>query len=203
MKFKDSASGKVFSNVYDYIYDEDTKRKCAAKGCRSCPISIDNNEFGQLCPIFSRNYPERAASLLGLEIIREAGIDFPMPEYDPAEVSLKKKEKKPFVNAEIEFIREHLSERAILEQLAEEATELAKASLKLIRACSHENPTPVTPEEAYIGIIEECADISNCLVAMGFDTNKERWLIAKTMREKQQRWVERIKELQGGAESEV
>lgn len=94
----------------------------------------------------------------------------------------------------IDFIRANLSKRAILEQLAEEASELAQAALKMIRASGHENPTPVTPEEAYRNIIEECADVSTCLVALGYNTAKERLLISQTMHEKQQRWVERIKE---------
>lgn len=94
----------------------------------------------------------------------------------------------------LDFIRANLSERAMLEQLAEEAAELAQAALKMIRASSHENPTPVTPEEAYRNIIEECADISLCLIALGYDTEKDRLLVERTMRVKQQRWVERIKE---------
>lgn len=93
----------------------------------------------------------------------------------------------------IDFIRANLSERALLEQLAEEAAELAQAALKMIRASNHENPTPVTQEEAYIDLIKECADISSCLVALGYNTAKERLLIIQTMHEKQQRWVERIK----------
>ena len=101
----------------------------------------------------------------------------------------------------INFIRANLSERAILEQLAEESSELAQAALKMIRASNHENPTPVTREEAYIDIIKECADIYSCLVALGYNTAKERLLISQTMHEKQKRWVERIKKersLDGG-----
>ena len=97
------------------------------------------------------------------------------------------------MNEHINFLQAHLSERAMLEQLAEEASELAQAALKMIRATSYENPTTVTLEEAYLNIIEECADISTCLEILGYNTTKERLLIAKTMHEKQQRWVERIK----------
>lgn len=100
------------------------------------------------------------------------------------------------MNEYIDFIQANLSERALLEQLAEEAAELAQAALKMIRASSNENPTPVTKDQAYIGIIEECADISNCLNALGYNTLNERLLINYTMQEKQQRWVERIKETQ-------
>ena len=101
----------------------------------------------------------------------------------------------------IDFIRANLSERAILEQMAEEAAELAQAALKMIRASSRENPTPVTPEDAYRNIIEEYADISLCLIALGYDTGKDQLLVTQTMNKKQKRWVERIKKersLDGG-----
>ena len=45
-------------------------------------------------------------------------------------------------------IMEEIGEAAVLEQLAEECTELAKASLKLARILREENPTPVTRDEA-------------------------------------------------------
>ena len=185
MIFRDPKTGQVSDDI--------NQIKCDSR-CDRCPIGRINNGKNMVCTEFANAYPDEAARLMGWEIIREPGIDFPMPEYDPDEVALKPKEKKPFVNHEIEFIREHLDERDILEQLAEEATELAQAALKMIRACGHKNPTPVTPEEAYIDIIKECADISNCLVAMGYNTAQERLLIARTMHEKQVRWVERIQE---------
>ena len=43
-------------------------------------------------------------------------------------------------------------------QIAEEAAELAKAALKLRRAITQTNPTPVTVDEAVENIIEEYAD---------------------------------------------
>lgn len=42
-----------------------------------------------------------------------------------------------------------LSKAALLEQVAEECTELGHAALKLARKYRNENPTPVTEEEAY------------------------------------------------------
>lgn len=41
-------------------------------------------------------------------------------------------------------IIEEIGEAAMLEQLAEECTELAKAALKMARIIRKENPTPVT-----------------------------------------------------------
>ena len=51
----------------------------------------------------------------------------------------------------------------LLDQLAEEATELAHACLKASRILRAENPTPVTPHEAESMVIEEWTDL--CLVA--------------------------------------
>lgn len=45
-------------------------------------------------------------------------------------------------------IIEEIGEAAMLEQLAEECTELAKAALKMARIIRKENPTPVTEKDA-------------------------------------------------------
>ena len=53
------------------------------------------------------------------------------------------------------YVSEHLTQRAVLEGLAEECCELAQAALKLIRATDGENPTPVSEEEC--GCFEDIA----------------------------------------------
>lgn len=57
---------------------------------------------------------------------------------------------------------EYIGKPAMLDQLAEEATELAKAALKLARIYRAENPTPVTEGEAYKNLIEEYTDVETC-----------------------------------------
>ena len=54
----------------------------------------------------------------------------------------------------IEYIAENLSDEDILCQIAEEAAELAQAALKLRRAITQTNPTPVTIEKAVDEISE-------------------------------------------------
>ena len=49
-------------------------------------------------------------------------------------------------------IIEEIGEAAMLEQLAEECTELAKAALKMARIIRKENPTPVTEKDAIANI---------------------------------------------------
>lgn len=58
-----------------------------------------------------------------------------------------------------EVIRKRLKDDEILAQLAEEASELAQATLKLRRALTGTNPTPVTVEQAMKDLREEMADV--------------------------------------------
>lgn len=57
----------------------------------------------------------------------------------------------------------------MLEQLAEEAAELAQAALKLARIDRDENPTPVTSEQAQKNLIEEYTDVIMCTSELGLD----------------------------------
>ena len=92
----------------------------------------------------------------------------------------------------IEIVQEHLDQEEILTQFAEEAAELAQAVLKLRRAYSGINPTPVTPEEAYQSVLEEIADVSNCITALGFDRAIDRLKVSGIACEKMDRWAERL-----------
>ena len=56
-------------------------------------------------------------------------------------------------------ISDILPETEILAQLAEEASELAQAALKLRRALDGTNPTPKSVEECEENLLEELADI--------------------------------------------
>lgn len=56
------------------------------------------------------------------------------------------------MNKYAEYIMNTLTARELLEQLAEECSELSKASLKLIRALElSENATPIDKSDRYIG----------------------------------------------------
>lgn len=58
-----------------------------------------------------------------------------------------------------------LPKTEILAQLAEEASELAQAALKLRRALDGTSPTPVGANEATANLFEELADIQVCINA--------------------------------------
>lgn len=64
-------------------------------------------------------------------------------------------------------ILETIGEPAVLEQLAEECTELAQAALKLSRILREENPTPISRKEARERLVDEKQDVMNCLYVHG------------------------------------
>lgn len=69
----------------------------------------------------------------------------------------------------IEYIRENVPQAELLAQLAEEATELAHAALKLRRVYDGTNPTPVKRSEAYDNLKEEIADVELLLTVLHLD----------------------------------
>ena len=83
---------------------------------------------------------------------------------------------------------------AMLEQLAEECSELAHASLKLARKIRGENPTPKDIPELIENLEEETADVNLCIWLLEnegiIDTDE---IIAKK-EDKLNRWIDRIKE---------
>lgn len=84
-------------------------------------------------------------------------------------------------------IGEHLPTRDLLEGLAEEASELSQAALKVIRASGiNENVTPVTESEAYNKLVEEVTDVMLYLATLGLYAPRE------TMYNKAVRWLSRL-----------
>ena len=84
-----------------------------------------------------------------------------------------------------EYILSVLSERELLEQLAEEAAELSQAALKLIRAEGlSNNTTPITAGQARTNLQEEFSDILMVaeLLELIDCQNDKKW----------QRWAERL-----------
>lgn len=92
---------------------------------------------------------------------------------------------------------------AMLEQCAEECTELAHACLKLSRKMRDENPTPKTKEECFQNLVEEMADVSLCIKLIVDDTASispesiESWMMYKESRMKQRLADRKVEELKG------
>lgn len=84
-----------------------------------------------------------------------------------------------------------LPKTEILAQLAEEASELAQAALKLRRALDGTNPTPKSVEECRSAFEEEHADVVNCIIALDMDdVTFDR--MRKMQYEKEVRWLSRL-----------
>ena len=103
-------------------------------------------------------------------------------------VMLAQRETEPLdVIADKSYILSVLDERTLLEQLAEEASELAQAALKLIRAAEYSNnPTPITLQEAQVSLDEELHDVLAVASLLGIieydDDENPKW----------KRWAERL-----------
>jgi NTP pyrophosphatase (non-canonical NTP hydrolase) len=93
----------------------------------------------------------------------------------------------------IEYIREQLSQEELLCQLAEEASELAQAALKLRRVYDGSNPTPVKRGEAFDNLKEEIADVELVLMVLGYDRSMLISEKHKRMDAKLIRWTERLR----------
>ena len=90
-----------------------------------------------------------------------------------------------------------LPDTEILAQLAEEASELAQAALKLRRALDGTNPTPKDVEECEMNLLEELADIKVAFTVYLDDSKpciKARVSeeINKTAEIKLDRWLSRL-----------
>lgn len=87
-----------------------------------------------------------------------------------------------------------LSKTEILAQVAEEASELAQAALKLRRALDGTNPTPKSVEECRKAFEEEYADVVNCIIALDCMDDAAFDRMQKMQHEKEIRWLSRLKE---------
>ena len=96
---------------------------------------------------------------------------------------------------DIEYIASRLSKEELLCQLAEEAAELSQAALKLRRAITGTNPTPVDFNAAYDNLLEEIADVEGAVKVLTLDRKKEE--IAKISSDKITRWAQRLKAIEG------
>lgn len=86
-------------------------------------------------------------------------------------------------------VTDFLSQEEILLQLAEEASELSQAALKLRRVMNGSNPTPVGFQEARKNLTEEIADVQLCIdIACIAPKNQ----ISQIQRSKHSRWLLRL-----------
>ena len=90
------------------------------------------------------------------------------------------------------YITAKLSQGDLLAQLAEEATELAHAALKLRRAVEATNYTPVNVPTALEAVREEVADVGLLVQVLKLDYDPDE--LENIMRQKLLRWESRLME---------
>lgn len=96
-------------------------------------------------------------------------------------------------------VTDYLDTAEVLAQMAEEASELAQAALKLRRAYGGTNPTPRSVDECEANLLEELADIKVAFMALyGGDRGQAEMEVSRIADGKLGRWLERLEK--GSAE---
>ena len=94
----------------------------------------------------------------------------------------------------IDYISKNISELAVLMALAEEASELSKAAMKVARAKGLlDNPTPISVEQAEADLIEEYNDLLICVGVLNKMPSLTICVDVDLRKRKCSRWAERIK----------
>lgn len=104
----------------------------------------------------------------------------------------------------LEYIASKLSKEEILCQIAEEASELAQAALKLRRAITGVNPTPLSVDTATDDFFEELADVTvakdayfELVVGCIGDIRGLQCYVGAIADMKRRRWAERLRAKEG------
>lgn len=92
----------------------------------------------------------------------------------------------------LQYIVDCLPTEELLAQLAEEASELAQAALKLRRVEDGTNPARISKEDAIKNLLEEIADVSLTIDLLGFDTEKDDAVCREIMARKTDRWADSL-----------
>ncbi len=93
-------------------------------------------------------------------------------------------------------IMKEMGEAACLEQLAEEAVELAQAALKMARIRRSESPTETSESEARGALREEIADVLTCIDVIREGDMVPLKDIGDTCLRKRERWELRLRAAQ-------
>lgn len=174
MKFRNPQTGKIYQTIVDAFQ----AHKCPCM-CADCPPVLIRNRLD--CAMWTYSHPLTAARLMGYEVIED---DDPAPECKPME-SVNPQDPLPAMISEI------ISGDELLRQTAEEAVELAQAALKVIRAAK--GTTPLDGEDAVDMLVEEIADVQNCIAVLSERLPGLQDKANKISAKKMKRWKERLR----------
>ena len=96
------------------------------------------------------------------------------------------------------IITETLSKAVLLEQAAEECSELAAVCSKMARKLRGENPTPMETNDILAKLCEEAGDVTLCLMTLIDAGLLSQDSIDSVVMTKESRWEERLKERKQG-----
>lgn len=103
------------------------------------------------------------------------------------------REETDSVEADINYVVDHLDSDDLFLQMAEEAAELSQACLKYVRAHKGNNPTKDSEDVYLKGIIEEFTDVQVCAEAIDITDDSD------IHDSKIHRWADRIRKKNGGS----
>lgn len=103
MKFRNPETGEVFADLMQYVFEHICNPRTGEHRCVGCPIDFLRSTLS--CGNIVLSNPNLVSDTIGYEIIREPGVDFPEPEYDPDEVALKGAGIDPVKPLEIEEVK--------------------------------------------------------------------------------------------------
>lgn len=101
-------------------------------------------------------------------------------------------EETDSVEADINYVVDHLDSDDLFLQMAEESAELSQACLKYVRAHKGNNPTKDSEDVYLKGIIEEFTDVQVCAEAIDITADSD------IHDSKIHRWADRIRKKNGG-----
>ena len=166
VRYVDSSSALRWVSAYNG--DRGVRPLCYLKSEISVSIPREDDEEEQAAR--REEMKLEAARLMGYEAIEN---NIPAPECGSREIS-------------------HLiTGDELLRQTAEEAVELAQAALKVIRAAK--GTTPLGGEDAVDMLVEEIADVQNCIAVLSERLPGLQDKANKISAEKMKRWKERLR----------
>lgn len=101
----------------------------------------------------------------------------------------------------IAFIRDRISDAELCVMVAEEASEVAQAALKLHRVLDGTNPTPTNKASAVSKLGQEVDDLMIALTALRY-TDEPKDTMSLYQHNKLDRWIKRLEEVKRDSETD-
>ena len=165
---------------------------CDIEVCQKCPDYDKANCMEELMTAAADRISDFLTELRGERHRHDRYVDFELAQAEELERLKEKRNEETLPAEELQYIIDCLPTVELLCQLAEEASELGKAALKLRRILDGINPTPVPKEDALKNLYEEIADVMLVLITLGMDYKSNGEQYHEIMVRKTIRWANRM-----------